>query len=61
MQSSHMGLCPCSMAPKKPATGRKATIPGSVTVEFKNGKIVREDAYFDQMGMMAQLGLLPGA
>ena len=44
-----------------PATGRKATIPGSVTVAFKDGKIVREDAYFDQMGMMAQLGLVPGA
>jgi len=44
-----------------PATGRKVSAPGSVTLEFKDGRIVRETSYYDLMGMMAQLGLGPGA
>jgi steroid delta-isomerase-like uncharacterized protein len=44
-----------------PATGLKVTAPGSVTIELKDGRIVREHSYFDDMGIMAQLGLLPGA
>ncbi len=43
-----------------PPTGRTATVLGSNTVEFKNGKIVRADVYFDTMTLLAQLGLVPG-
>ena len=44
-----------------PATGRKGIVPGSVTMEFKNGKIVRQHAYFDMMTILANIGVLPGA
>lgn len=44
-----------------PATGRTFTLPASSTLEFKDGKIVREQGYLDLMTLLAQLGLLPGA
>ena len=43
-----------------PATGRKAALPVSDTLLFKDGKIVRQTLYYDQMGFMMQLGLMPG-
>jgi steroid delta-isomerase-like uncharacterized protein len=43
-----------------PGTGRKAALPVSNTLQFKDGKIVRSTLYYDQLGFMAQLGLMPG-
>lgn len=44
-----------------PATGRRITGHGAYFAEVRDGKIVSFIAYPDAMGMMAQLGLLPGA
>lgn len=43
-----------------PATGRKVTLRGSHTMEFRNGKIVRVDAFFDSMDLLAGIGAVPG-
>ncbi|MFH0917301.1 MAG: ester cyclase [bacterium] len=44
-----------------PATGRTGTVPGSDTIEFKDGKMIRVDVYFDRMSLLANLGVVPGA
>ena len=43
-----------------PPTGKKVAVPVSNTFEFANGKVVRNSIYCDRLGMMAQLGLMPG-
>jgi steroid delta-isomerase-like uncharacterized protein len=43
-----------------PPTGRKVSLPVSNTLQFKEGKIARSTLYYDQMTVMAQLGLMPG-
>jgi len=43
-----------------PATGKKVAIPLSNTLEFANGKIVRNSIYYDTLGAVVQLGLAPG-
>ena len=43
-----------------PATGKKLTVPISNTFELANGKIARNSLYADYLGMMVQLGLMPG-
>jgi steroid delta-isomerase-like uncharacterized protein len=44
-----------------PATGKKASIPLSNTFQFANGKIVRNSLYYDNLGPMIQLGVMPGS
>ena len=58
---THDGPLASATGETVPATGRKVAAPGSVTIEFKDGKIVREQSYFDVMGMAARLDLVPGA
>jgi predicted ester cyclase len=43
-----------------PATGKKVASPVSSTFELTNGKIVHQSLYSDYLGMMVQLGLIPG-
>jgi steroid delta-isomerase-like uncharacterized protein len=42
-----------------PPTGKKAVTPGSSTLEIKNGKVTRNQVYFDMATLLGQLGLLP--
>jgi steroid delta-isomerase-like uncharacterized protein len=42
-----------------PATGRPLTLPFVDIHHIQNGKIVRSRTYYDVMGMMQQLGLVP--
>jgi steroid delta-isomerase-like uncharacterized protein len=42
-----------------PATGKKATVVGSTTYEFKGGKIAREWVFWDMTSLLGQLGLMP--
>jgi steroid delta-isomerase-like uncharacterized protein len=44
-----------------PATGKSVTGTGSYFVSVRDGKIVSFSAHPDVAGMMAQLGMLPGA
>jgi steroid delta-isomerase-like uncharacterized protein len=41
-----------------PPTGRKAAIPGVLVTTIKDGKITREETYWNQVELMAQLGLM---
>jgi predicted ester cyclase len=43
-----------------PATGKKVVVPVSKTLEFDNGKLVRQVNYYDRLALMTQLGLMPG-
>jgi predicted ester cyclase len=42
-----------------PATGRKLSLPLCDVFEVVAGRIVRIQAYYDQMAFATQLGLLP--
>jgi steroid delta-isomerase-like uncharacterized protein len=41
-----------------PATGRKGGLPGVFITVVKDGKIVREESYWNQLELLAQLGLM---
>lgn len=42
-----------------PATGKKAITTGVMTTKFDNGKIVEVWSFFDNLGLMQQLGVIP--
>jgi steroid delta-isomerase-like uncharacterized protein len=42
-----------------PATGKRVTVTETHIDQIANGKIVRHDGDWDQMGMMQQLGVIP--
>ena len=44
-----------------PATGRKLTLSSCDYIRVKNGKVVSWHGYFDNMVMMAALGLVPSS
>lgn len=44
-----------------PATGKKGGLRGVLITEIKDGKIVAERTYWDQVSLLTQLGLMPGA
>ena len=58
-RGTHTGTLVTSMG-EIPATGRSLTLKLCDVLEFKDGKVVSQRAYFDTGSMMAQLGLLPG-
>ncbi|MDB5854788.1 MAG: hypothetical protein JWR22_2829 [Herminiimonas sp.] len=41
-----------------PPTGKTFTVPGASFIKFKDGKIISETQYYDQLAYMAQLGVL---
>jgi steroid delta-isomerase-like uncharacterized protein len=44
-----------------PPTGRKVSIQGIVIVRFVNGRIMEGWNSYDQLGLLRQIGALPGA
>lgn len=42
-----------------PATGKKVSLEGVTLVRMSNGKIAEERDFFDNLGFMTQLGLMP--
>jgi predicted ester cyclase len=42
-----------------PATGKRITYPGIDILRIAGGKVVDRWGYFDDMGMMQQMGVLP--
>jgi carboxymethylenebutenolidase len=48
-------------APGVEATGRKIEIPMVVAVDFRDGRIAAERIYWDQAGVLVQLGLIDPA
>jgi steroid delta-isomerase-like uncharacterized protein len=59
MSGTHDGPLALPSGQTVPATGKKGIVPGSNTFKLANGKIVRNSLFYDQFGMMAQLGLVP--
>ncbi len=45
--------------PPIPATNKSVQIPVALVARLEGGKFAEINVYFDQMGMMAQLGLAP--
>jgi steroid delta-isomerase-like uncharacterized protein len=41
-----------------PPTGRKVTIRGVLLAEVRDGKVAREWSYWDQLSLLAQLGVM---
>ena len=44
-----------------PPTGRSGVVSGVFVVEVKDGKIVAEHSYWDQISLLTQLGLMPAS
>ncbi len=42
-----------------PATNKPVRLPGCILLKFEGGKVTEDHEYYDQLGMMAQLGLAP--
>ena len=42
-----------------PATGKRVTVRGCDVITARDGLIVSQRAYYDQLGFMSQLGLVP--
>jgi steroid delta-isomerase-like uncharacterized protein len=42
-----------------PATGKSITVKVADVVTVRDGKVVAEREYYDQLGMMQQLGVIP--
>jgi carboxymethylenebutenolidase len=49
------------LAPGVEATGRRIEIPMVVAVDFRDGRIAAERIYWDQAGVLVQLGLIDPA
>jgi len=41
-----------------PPTGKRADVPGILVTTIQDGKIVREETYWNQVELLAQLGLM---
>jgi steroid delta-isomerase-like uncharacterized protein len=41
-----------------PPTGKRGDVPGTLVATIKDGKIVREETYWNQVELLAQLGLM---
>lgn len=57
---THQGPLRTPSGDSVPATGRKGATFGSNTMEFENGKVLRNRSYWDMVAFLAQLGLMPG-
>ena len=42
-----------------PATGKSVTVKVADVVTVRDGKVLGEREYYDQLGMMQQLGVIP--
>jgi steroid delta-isomerase-like uncharacterized protein len=60
MTGTHDGPMTMPNGQTVPATGKKVALPVSNTLQFANGKIAGNYLYSDLLGLMAQLGLMPG-
>jgi steroid delta-isomerase-like uncharacterized protein len=41
-----------------PPTGKRGEVPGTLVATIKDGKIVREETYWNQLELLMQLGLM---
>ena len=56
---THTGPFPLSDGTELPATGKRVEVRGMEFVRMRDGKIVVDNLYYDNVTIAAQLGLLP--
>ena len=59
MSGTHKGALEVPGQPAIPATNRPVRLPFALVAKLERGKFAETNVYFDQMALMAQLGLLP--
>ncbi len=59
IMGTHKGALEVPGAPAIPATNRPVRLPFALVAKIDGGKFADVNVYFDQAGMMAQLGLMP--
>jgi steroid delta-isomerase-like uncharacterized protein len=57
--ATHTGPFQLPDGTEYPATGRRVELRGMELVEMRDGKIVVDNLYYDNMAVLAQLGLVP--
>ena len=56
---THTGPLPTPSGGSIPPTGKKGTVSGSITYQFREGKVARAWNFWDMASLLGQLGLLP--
>ena len=59
LQGTHKGPLEAPGGQTIPATNKSIRVPIALVAKLEGGKIAEVNLYLDQMGMMAQLGLVP--
>jgi steroid delta-isomerase-like uncharacterized protein len=59
-RATHNGPITRLDGPEIPATGKTVEVPGVTVITVRDGKVRSQHDYFDLVGMMTQLGLMPG-
>ena len=57
MTGTHQGQSPTVPVPP---TGKRVSVRGAIIGHYQDGRGVRETAYHDNLGLMQQLGVIPG-
>ena len=60
-EGTHTGPFPLPDGTELPATGRRVAMKGMEYVKVRDGKIVVDNLYYDNLAIAAQFGLLPQA
>jgi steroid delta-isomerase-like uncharacterized protein len=58
-EGTHTGVLPLPDGSEFPATGKRLKIRGMELVQVRDGKIVANNLYYDNLAVLAQLGLVP--
>ncbi len=61
LMGTHKGPLEAPGGQSIPATNKAIRVPVALVAKLEGGKFAETNVYFDQMGMMAQLGLAPQA
>jgi steroid delta-isomerase-like uncharacterized protein len=56
---THTGPVALPDGTEVPPTGKRIEIPGMEIVKMRDGKIVANNLYYDNLGVLVQLGLVP--
>lgn len=56
---THTGPITLPDGTEVPATGKRVEVPGMELVRVRDGRIVVDNLYYDNLAVLAQLGLLP--
>jgi steroid delta-isomerase-like uncharacterized protein len=58
-EGTHTGPLALAEGNQLPPTGKRVQISGMELVQLRDGKIVVDNLYYDNMAVLAQLGLVP--